>query len=54
MQVDSQEYETGMVADVIEKGYRLGDRVIRHAKVTVSRGQPEPQSRAQEVEQKGH
>ena len=39
MQVDSADYDAGMVAEVIEKGYRLGDKVIRPAKVTVSRGE---------------
>lgn len=39
MQVDSADYDAEMVAEVIEKGYRLGDKVIRPAKVTVSRGE---------------
>ena len=40
MQVASEEYEAGVVANVIEKGYRLGSKVLRHAKVVVSTGLP--------------
>ena len=32
------EQEAGTVADVIERGYSLGERVLRHAKVVVSEG----------------
>ena len=32
----SEEHESGDVLDVIQKGYRLGDRVIRPARVIVS------------------
>ena len=38
MQVPSETHDAGIVADVIEKGYRLGDKVLRPAKVVVSRG----------------
>jgi molecular chaperone GrpE len=38
MQVDSDEYEEGIVAVEISKGYRRGERVLRHSKVGVSRG----------------
>ena len=38
MQVDSDEYDEGIVALEIGKGYRAGDRVLRYAKVGVSRG----------------
>ena len=41
MQVDSDEHDAGMVAEVVEKGYCLRDKVIRHARVVVSRGRPE-------------
>lgn len=37
LQVPSAEVDPGTVLDVVEKGYLLHDRVIRHAKVTVSR-----------------
>ena len=40
MQAPSEEYEAGIVANVIEKGYRLGSKVLRHAKVVVSTGAP--------------
>ena len=32
------EREAGTVAEVIERGYSLGERVLRHAKVVVSEG----------------
>jgi molecular chaperone GrpE len=38
MQVESDEYEEGVVATEISKGYMIGDRVLRHAKVGVSKG----------------
>lgn len=38
MQVDSDEYSEGMVALEVSKGYMLGDKVLRHSKVGVSRG----------------
>jgi molecular chaperone GrpE len=38
MQVDSHEYDEGIVALEISKGYRAGDRVLRYAKVGVSKG----------------
>lgn len=33
---EDQDVESDMVLDVIENGYRIGDRTIRHAKVIVS------------------
>ena len=36
LQVPTSEAEPGIVLDVAEKGYMLHDKVIRHAKVTVS------------------
>ena len=50
MQAASDEYDAGLVAEVVEKGYRLGTKVLRHAKVVVSKGnsaedsQTEPES----------
>ena len=35
MQVDSDEYETGMVAQELQKGYIYHDVVIRHSMVAV-------------------
>jgi molecular chaperone GrpE len=35
------EYEEGSVTEVLQKGYRLGDRVLRPARVVVSQGPPE-------------
>jgi len=41
MQVDSDEYDEGIVTAEISKGYMLGDRVFRHARVAVSKGRSE-------------
>jgi molecular chaperone GrpE len=38
MQVASDQYDDGIVAQEINKGYLIGDRVLRHARVAVSRG----------------
>jgi molecular chaperone GrpE len=35
------EAEEGAVVEVLQKGYRLGDRVLRPARVVVSQGTPE-------------
>ncbi|MFZ1729448.1 MAG: nucleotide exchange factor GrpE [Bacteroidota bacterium] len=43
MQIPSAEVEPGTVLDVAEKGYMLYEKVIRHAKVTVSR-EPDTQT----------
>ncbi len=43
MQMESDEYPEGTVAVEVAKGYRQGDRVIRHSKVGVARP-PETQS----------
>jgi len=37
MQIESDEYEPGIVTDVVEKGYVLSGKVIRHPKVVVSK-----------------
>jgi molecular chaperone GrpE len=42
MQVECAEMAPGHVAQVLQKGYRLGDYVLRPAKVAVSCGIPEP------------
>jgi molecular chaperone GrpE len=38
MQIESDEYAEGIVAGEIAPGYILGDKVIRHSKVMVSKG----------------
>ncbi len=40
MQIPSDDYDEGVVCEETERGYLLGDRVIRHAKVVVSIGAP--------------
>lgn len=49
-QTHSEAYEPGVVCEEIERGYRLGERVIRHAKVIVSLGAP---AQKMEVEDTG-
>jgi molecular chaperone GrpE len=41
MQVESNEYEEGIVVHELLKGYRLKGKVIRHARVAVSKGKPD-------------
>ncbi len=36
-QIDSPDHTSGMIIEVMQKGYRVGDRVLRPAKVTVSK-----------------
>ncbi|NMC45166.1 MAG: nucleotide exchange factor GrpE [candidate division Zixibacteria bacterium] len=38
MQQPSDEYPEGTVSGVVQKGYLLGDKVLRHARVVVSSG----------------
>jgi molecular chaperone GrpE len=38
MQVESDEYDEGVVAQEVVRGYKIHDRVLRHSKVAVSRG----------------
>ncbi len=40
MQIESDEFDEGLVALEVSKGYRAGDRVLRHSKVGVSKGAP--------------
>ena len=37
MQLESEEYDSGMVANEIEKGYMFSGKIIRHSKVIVSK-----------------
>lgn len=39
MEVKSDEYDAGTVAIEMTRGYMIGDRVLRHSKVGVSKGQ---------------
>ena len=48
MQMPSETHDAGIVAEVIEKGYRLGDKVLRPAKVVVSRGKARADADADE------
>ena len=38
MRMPSDEYDEGLVAQEVSAGYRLGEKVLRHAKVIVSQG----------------
>ena len=44
MQVSSDTIEAGYVTIEVEKGYSLGEKVLRHAKVVVSRGKSEAEA----------
>ena len=37
MQMESEEHESGTVLEEVQKGYTLGDKVLRHTKVVVSK-----------------
>ena len=37
MQIESDKYESGIVASEVQKGYMIADKVIRHSKVIVSK-----------------
>jgi len=37
MQIESDEYESGIVTSEVQKGYMIADKVIRHSKVIVSK-----------------
>ena len=37
MQMDSEDYDSGIVSQEVQKGFLLGDRVIRHSKVVVAK-----------------
>jgi len=41
MQIPSEEYEDGAVAGELARGYMIGDRILRHSKVSVSTGPTE-------------
>lgn len=41
MQIESDQYEEGIVAMEVARGYRQGQRVIRHSRVGVSAGKKE-------------
>jgi len=38
VQMESDEYDEGIVCQEAQKGYRIGDKVLRHARVIVSSG----------------
>ena len=44
MQMPSEVHDAGIVSDEVEKGYSLGDKVLRPAKVVVSQGKPAPEA----------
>lgn len=50
MQIESDEHPEGTVAMEISKGYRQGERVLRHAKVGVSKGSGPPKEESDKKE----
>ncbi len=41
MRLPSEQYDEGIVMQEVAPGYRLGGKILRHAKVVVSQGKPE-------------
>ena len=50
-QIDSDQYDEGIVAAEINKGYLIGERVLRYARVAVSKGSPEKKVEKQDEAQ---
>jgi molecular chaperone GrpE len=40
--IESAEYPDGVVLDQLQSGYKIGDRLLRPARVVVSKGAPDP------------
>lgn len=40
MQIESDEHDEGIISVEIARGYKVGDRILRHSKVGVSKGKP--------------
>jgi molecular chaperone GrpE len=49
LSIGSDEYPAGVVAVEMSKGYRQGDRVLRHSKVGVSKGKNEKEEKGDEI-----
>jgi molecular chaperone GrpE len=48
-QVDSAAHEEGHVIEQLQRGYKIADRLLRPARVVVSKGSPEPADSAPET-----
>ena len=48
-QVDSAAHEEGHVIEQLQRGYKLADRLLRPARVVVSKGLPDPADSASEI-----
>jgi molecular chaperone GrpE len=48
-QVDSAAHAEGHVIEQLQRGYKLADRLLRPARVVVSKGLPDPAGRAPEI-----
>ena len=47
MQEETDKLEDGMIVEEFQKGYRIGDRVIRTSKVKVAKGKPQEENETQ-------
>lgn len=47
--IETDEYEDGTVVDEVERGYRIGERVLRPSRVIVAK-RPEPPSQAKGID----
>lgn len=50
-QIDSDQYDEGIVAAEINRGYLIGERVLRYARVAVSKGSPAEKAESQDKTQ---
>lgn len=48
MQQPSEEHDEGIVVQEIQRGYKLDDKVLRHARVIVSSGKPQSEENSNE------
>lgn len=51
MQTESDEYDEGIVAQEIQKGYRIGDKVLRHSRVIVSCGRSKSEAEKEQQDE---
>jgi molecular chaperone GrpE len=49
-QIESDEHPEGHVIEQLQRGYKLADRLLRPARVVVSKGQPSGQSETSSLE----
>jgi len=48
--VETTDYEDGIVIDEVERGYRMGERILRPSRVIVAKRPPEPTTQGLDVQ----